>query len=164
MSCKAKIETTVVDGFPLVVSKLLKFSPLFVVEGIMSKSLNAMFRPSIENGDLDFFNGKLLNVCVTDLGFSFCITSDENGFRVVHHYRECDLYFSGESYCFMLLMTDKVDPDMLFFQRKIKITGDTDLGLEIKNTLANVDVCERIPALLSPFFDRVSNEILASKV
>jgi predicted lipid carrier protein YhbT len=38
-----------------------------------------------------------------------------------------------------LLATRRVDPDTLFFQRRIRVEGDTELGLGVKNTMDGMD-------------------------
>ena len=50
-----------------------------------------------------------------------------------------DVCISGESLDFILLATRQADPDTLFFQRRIRIEGDTELGLGVKNTMDSMD-------------------------
>ena len=50
-----------------------------------------------------------------------------------------DVCISGESPDFILLATRQADPDTLFFQRRIRIEGDTELGLGVKNTMDSMD-------------------------
>jgi predicted lipid carrier protein YhbT len=38
-----------------------------------------------------------------------------------------------------MLATRRADPDTLFFQRRIRVEGDTELGLGIKNTMDSMD-------------------------
>ena len=40
---------------------------------------------------------------------------------------------------FALLVSRQEDPDTLFFQRRLTIEGDTELGLEVKNILDALD-------------------------
>ena len=39
----------------------------------------------------------------------------------------------------LLLITGREDPDTLFFQRRLRMQGDTELGVYLKNFLASVD-------------------------
>ena len=50
-----------------------------------------------------------------------------------------DVCISGELQDFTLLATRQADPDTLFFQRRIRVEGDTELGLGIKNTMDSMD-------------------------
>ncbi len=43
--------------------------------------------------------------------------------------------FSGDAYTFLLLVTQREDADSLFFQRRLRIEGDTAIGLHLKNFL-----------------------------
>ena len=43
------------------------------------------------------------------------------------------------------LATQQVDPDTLFFRRKLLVTGDTELGLQLKNLLDTIELKERMP-------------------
>ena len=47
----------------------------------------------------------------------------------------------------ILIAGRKEDPDSLFFQRRLRIEGDTELGLELKNLLDSIDL-DLLPGLL----------------
>ena len=47
----------------------------------------------------------------------------------------------------VLLATRHADPDTLFFQRRLRVEGDTELGLAIKNTMDGMD-WDDLPTLL----------------
>ena len=53
--------------------------------------------------------------------------------------QQADVCISGESLEFILLATRQADPDTLFFNRRIHIEGDTELGLGVKNTMDSMD-------------------------
>lgn len=40
------------------------------------------------------------------------------------------------------MRVEKEDPDSLFFQRRLRIEGDTELGLEVKNLMDSLDLDE----------------------
>ncbi|MDD2341447.1 MAG: SCP2 sterol-binding domain-containing protein, partial [Tolumonas sp.] len=42
----------------------------------------------------------------------------------------------------ILIAGRKEDPDSLFFQRRLRIEGDTELGLEVKNLMDSLDLDE----------------------
>ena len=44
----------------------------------------------------------------------------------------------------ILVAGRKEDPDTLFFQRRLSIEGDTELGLEVKNLMDNIEF-EQLP-------------------
>ena len=50
-----------------------------------------------------------------------------------------DVSIRGNGLDFILLATRRADPDTLFFQRRIRVEGDTGLGLGVKNTMDSMD-------------------------
>jgi predicted lipid carrier protein YhbT len=51
-----------------------------------------------------------------------------------------DLSITGTLHAFLLLAARREDSDTLFFQRQLRMEGDTELGLEVKNFLDGLDV------------------------
>ena len=51
---------------------------------------------------------------------------------------------SGTIHDFLLLISRTEDTDTLFFQRRLKMEGDTELGLQLKNFLDGMDI-ESLP-------------------
>ncbi|MEF8729435.1 MAG: SCP2 sterol-binding domain-containing protein [Accumulibacter sp.] len=50
-----------------------------------------------------------------------------------------DLCFQANLSAFLQLLTRQEDPDTLFFKRELSITGDTELGLLVKNMLDAIE-------------------------
>jgi len=57
------------------------------------------------------------------------------------------------------LIQQEVDPDTLFFQRKLKINGDTELAHHVKNTIDTLDP-EVIPAFMLTIMDKYKMRVL----
>ena len=83
---------------------------------------------------------------VTDLGLCVRFTCTERGFRPLFGQTE-ELELGATLADFIALLRGAADADTLFFQRKLGIRGDTELGLIVKNWL---DASER-PAWLQRF-------------
>jgi len=79
--------------------------------------------------------GKLINIHVTDACVDFYFTLDRNGMVACHRSREPDLAITASASDFLRLALRKEDPDTLFFSRRLRMEGDTELGLLVKNTL-----------------------------
>jgi predicted lipid carrier protein YhbT len=64
-----------------------------------------------------------------------------DGFRAV---QECvaDVTFTATAEDFVRLTLRLEDPDTLFFNRRLMIEGNTDLGLRVKNMLDGMDLDE----------------------
>ena len=56
----------------------------------------------------------------------------------------------------VLIAGRKQDPDTLFFQRRLKIEGDTELGLEVKNLIDAIDI-EQLPSSFHDLVDFGAN-------
>ncbi len=53
---------------------------------------------------------------------------------------EPDLSFSADASAYLQMLTRQEDPDTLFFNRRLDIEGDTELGLRVKNMLDALDI------------------------
>lgn len=83
--------------------------------------------------------GKQFEIVIDDLGLVIHFTANEHKFLVSHYTTEPDLRFTATMIDFTKMILRKEDPDTLFFNRKLQIEGDTELGLIIKNLLDNID-------------------------
>jgi predicted lipid carrier protein YhbT len=88
---------------------------------------------------MDFLEGAKVRIKVTDLSIDWLIRVDAERFTPIDREWKDDVSISGESRDFLLLATRQADPDTLFFQRRIRIEGDTELGLGVKNTMDSMD-------------------------
>ena len=107
---------------------------------MVSTLLNRLLALQIADGDLEFMNGRHLRVEVRDAGLHFNLTFDGNRLLAAAENGAPDLVFRGNVHDFLLLAARREDSDTLFFQRRLQIEGDTDMGLEIKNLLDAIDV------------------------
>ncbi len=89
-------------------------------------------------------NGCYLQIEVMDASIRFTLSFDGRRLLKAHTRNSPDLIFRGNAYDFLLLAARKEDSDTLFFQRHLKIGGDTDMGLEIKNFLDAIEI-ESLP-------------------
>lgn len=106
---------------------------------LLSLVLNRAFHEPLQHGELDFLDGARVRVNVTDLNIDWLISVGSDSFTPIERELEEDVRISGESPSFILLATRQADPDTLFFQRRIRIEGDTELGLGVKNTMDSMD-------------------------
>ncbi|HSD37208.1 MAG TPA: SCP2 sterol-binding domain-containing protein [Rhodocyclaceae bacterium] len=93
-------------------------------------------------------DGRSFGIRIEDLGLRCCFTCRQGRFRLQWHANgrdaKMDLELGATLVDFASLARGSVDADTLFFQRRLRISGDTDLGLIVKNWL---DATER-PAWL----------------
>ena len=116
-----------------------RFIPYPVQKQVLSLVLNQAFREPLQHGELDFLEGARVRIKVTDLCIDWLICVGGEKFTPIERTSKEDVCISGEGSDFVLLATRQIDPDTLFFQRRIRIEGDTELGLGIKNTMDSMD-------------------------
>lgn len=109
---------------------------LTLVAGL-NAALKMKLLPESELGALE---DKLFRVRVLDTGGEASYTYRGGLFRPVFRpEREPDLAFAANLSAFLQLLARQEDPDTLFFNRELEITGDTELGLIVKNMLDAVE-------------------------
>ena len=114
--------------------------------------LNAALKMKLlPESELTALEDKLFRVRVRDTGGEATYTYRNGLFRPVFRpEREPDLAFSANLSAYLQLLARQEDPDTLFFNRELEITGDTELGLIVKNMLDAVEW----PSLRLPFVAR----------
>ena len=121
--------------------------PYAVQAPVLQAALNSAFRMPLENGELGFLEGRRIRIHVTDARIDWLVGLDAGGFRALERERPEDVSISGTLPDFALLATRRIDHDTLFFQRRIRIEGDTELGLGVKNTIDAMDWDDLPPPL-----------------
>lgn len=132
--------------------------PDFVQKKILLDVFNIMFKAALEDGDFEFLEHKWLRIEVKDLGFMQLI-SYENEKLIVADDSTLgvpDVSFCGNLNDLVLIAGRKEDPDTLFFQRRLSIEGDTELGLEVKNLMDSIDL-DSLPPLVNNMIHRLAN-------
>lgn len=114
---------------------------------VLAVALNQAFREPLRHGELAFLEGSKVRIQVTDLGLDWLIQVEAHRFSVVDRTLAEDVSICAQSPDFILLATRLADPDTLFFQRRIRIEGDTELGLGVKNTMDSMDWDDLPPPL-----------------
>ncbi len=116
--------------------------------------LNRLLAEPLSAGDLDFLRHKVLQIEVMDLALDHRLTLNRGKLAAAPNGQVVDVRFGGNAREFLLLALNEEDPDTLFFQRRLRLEGDTELGLEIKNLLYSLDD-DRLPAPLRRIASRL---------
>ncbi len=117
-----------------------KLMPAKIQSMTLLEGLKLAFKEALEDGDFEFLEGKWLKVSVSDMDLSWFISCDDGQLLVSTEQTEHHVSFSGSLNDLVLIAGRKEDPDTLFFQRRLSIEGDTELGLEVKNLMDSVDL------------------------
>ncbi|GGP25513.1 ubiquinone anaerobic biosynthesis accessory factor UbiT [Silvimonas amylolytica] len=87
--------------------------------------------------DFAWLSGRAIRIALTEPAIG--ITLGHNGRGFVALRREGDVTLRAGWQDFLAMMRQESDPDTLFFQRRLQIDGDTELGLHLKNRLDATD-------------------------
>lgn len=126
---------------PTFVASLGRKLPQWPHALVLVAGLNAALKMKLlPEDELTALEDKLFRVRVLDTGGEASYTYRNGLFRPVFQpTREADLAFSANLSAYLQLLARQEDPDTLFFNRELEITGDTELGLIVKNMLDAVD-------------------------
>ncbi len=130
--------------FPAPLSLPLKILPAFVHNKILVTALNKIFIKELQEGELDFLQGKIVHISIEDAGIEYHFTlsnnPDNKKLAAADKNRSPDLVLQGTIYNYLLLASRREDTDTLFFSRRLRMQGDTELGLYVKNFLDGMDM------------------------
>jgi predicted lipid carrier protein YhbT len=108
----------------------------------LALTLNRVFSSALRNDELDFLRNRVLSITVRDAVLGYRLILNAGSFASAPADRAPDVGLNGDLYDFLLLATRREDPDTLFFQRRLRIEGSTELGLLLKNYL---DTLQELP-------------------
>lgn len=80
-------------------------------------------------------DGRSFAITIEDLGLRSAFTVRDGAFRPAWNGAPCELELGAKLADLFRLMRAETDADTLFFQRRLRISGDTELGLIVKNWL-----------------------------
>jgi len=125
--------------FPPKLGRLIEHLPTWPSSFTFACVLDLALGQVIRRGDLQELYGKRIAIHVTDAGLHLYFTVLSTGFSAAKGNVVPDLVISASAYDFYLLAMRKEDPDTLFFNRRLVVEGDTELGLIAKNTLDAIE-------------------------
>lgn len=127
----------------IVLPKLLKRAmailPNKPPEWLLINLLNQLLKRHILKADMSLLAGRYFKIVIADLGKEIHFTADDQQFLATRDKSIVDLCFSANTTDFIKILVRQEDPDTLFFNRKLQIEGDTELGLVVKNLLDSID-------------------------
>ncbi len=141
-----KLRARIVRQGPAFLRVPLKYTPFALQQQLLERLLSWQFHNALDEGELEFLNDRWLKVEVSDLGLCWYMTVQNDKLRVQRE-AIADVSFSGNANDLILIAARKEDPDTLFFQRRLRIEGDTELGLYVKNLMDAIDL-EAMPTPL----------------
>ena len=120
--------------------KLLQLLPEAPPAHMLALALNAGIRFGlVSRGALEPLLGKTVSLEANDLGTRVRVAYDGSRFKAYSGSAPADVTVRSTASGFLALALRREDPDTLFFTRRLVMTGDTELGLVVKNVLDAID-------------------------
>ncbi|MGM0834173.1 MAG: ubiquinone anaerobic biosynthesis accessory factor UbiT [Pseudomonadota bacterium] len=107
--------------------------PFIIKQRVVESLLNHTFAEPLQEGEFDVLEGRRITLAIADLGIALSLTLEAQRLVVCRELGEATIRGGWRE--FLCLATRREDPDSLFFQRRLVIEGDTELGLTLKNLL-----------------------------
>ncbi|MFB9217677.1 ubiquinone anaerobic biosynthesis accessory factor UbiT [Vibrio sinaloensis] len=150
-----KIRTQLVQNAASILRSPVHLLPQSVQKKALLEGLKTVFKEALEDGDFEFLEDKWLKVEVKDMQLSWYISYKDEKLFVADQPVQENVAFRGNLNDLVLIAGRKEDPDTLFFQRRLSIEGDTELGLEVKNLMDSVDL-ELLPKPLQTLLNQLA--------
>ncbi|MGB3392948.1 MAG: SCP2 sterol-binding domain-containing protein [Stenotrophomonas sp.] len=133
---------------PRRIAPLLRALPPAVQKRLLERAMAKVLAGPLQDGTLDFMAGRRLGIEVGDLGLRWVVELQGQHLAVVDAAAEATV--RGSATDLLLLAGRLEDADTLFFQRRLVLTGDVELGLTARNLL------ERLPWETVPLALRIA--------
>ncbi|MCW8834724.1 MAG: SCP2 sterol-binding domain-containing protein [Colwellia sp.] len=146
-----QLKIRMIDVMPKILRPSLRLLPFKAQKAALLSALSSVFKEALEDGDFEFLQDKWLKIAITDLQLTWWLSFDDDKLIMASSEEMAanniseDVSFSATGDDLVLIAGRKQDPDTLFFQRRLKVEGDTELGLEVKNLIDAIDI-EQLPS------------------
>ncbi len=126
----------------------LRLVPRPLQDLAVGSAANLLLRKQLQDGQLEFLEGTTLGIAISDLGYLWVLSKRGTALVACRGPTVPDVTIRGGSRDFLLLAGRREDPDTLFFQRRLVVEGDTELGLQVKNLIDSIDL-DQFPSILN---------------
>lgn len=127
---------------PKNLSKIAIKIPLPINILLIEKIVNKLLSEQINEGEFNFLEDKTLQIDLLDAELKIGLSLKNHKMICTHFGSKAvasDVKLSINTCDAISLVKQEIDPDTLFFQRKLKIQGNTELAHHIKNTIDTLD-------------------------
>ncbi|NEX19009.1 sterol-binding protein [Thiorhodococcus mannitoliphagus] len=126
----------------------LRIVPSVLHSRALATMLNQVMKEALEEGELDFLIGRRIAIEIDDIGVRYRLGLTDGKIRGYGDDMPADASIAGGLHEFLLLAARREDADTLFFQRRLRMSGDTELGLYLKNFLDAFEPPEKFQPLM----------------
>jgi predicted lipid carrier protein YhbT len=117
------------------VGTLLARLPAYPGSVLLVALLNRMLVPNLPADVREMLANRSVRIHVSDARITFDFRCAGSRFVAARPGQDADLTISASAQDFLRLAQRQEDPDTLFFNRRLSMQGDTELGLVVKNAL-----------------------------
>jgi len=135
---------------PRPVGAVLSRLPAYPGSVLLVTAINLALARQLPDDVTALLKDKRLSIRVRDARVGFDFTWNGQRFAPSAPHAQPDLAISANAQDFLLLAQRRQDPDTLFFNRRLVMEGDTELGLVVKNALDALELPVLDPATWSP--------------
>ena len=120
---------------PKPIAAVLERLPAYPGSLVLATALNAILAPQLPEDVKLLMKDRKFRIHVRDARISFDFSWNGARFSPLSRQPQPDLTISASGPDFLRIARRQEDPDTLFFNRRLSMEGDTELGLVVKNTL-----------------------------
>ncbi|WP_049723428.1 ubiquinone anaerobic biosynthesis accessory factor UbiT [Gilvimarinus polysaccharolyticus] len=127
--------------------------PAAALNKIAQAALNRLFNTALKAGDLEFLQGRTVRITVSDIAVDLSLTAADHQLQITTANDSEDVTLRAQSAALLEIIMGQTDPDTLFFRRQLAISGNTELGVQLKNFL---DTCEPQEVIPKPLYQALA--------
>ena len=149
---------------PAAITKVLTCLPAKTHSLAIEQLTNRLILPHLDLEDWQFLENRQTQICISDSSLFVVLSFHDEKFSCCYfgdQEQPADVTLSINSFNAIAVIKQDIDPDTLFFQRKLKIQGDTALAHQLKNTLDNLPL-NFIPDFMIRALTLYQSKILAN--
>lgn len=120
---------------PARLAPALRLIPYGAQRRLLEAAMQRALAGPLAESALDFLHGRRLGIEVSDLGLRWVVTLRDGRLQSFPPDESAEATVRGTATDLLLLASRLEDADTLFFQRRLVLTGDTELGLTARNML-----------------------------
>lgn len=120
---------------PARLAPVLRLLPAHWQAHWLELAMERVLAAPIASGSLDALAGRRIGIEISDLGLRWVVCLRGGHMRVCPASTSAEATVRGTATDLLLLASRRDDADTLFFQRRLVLTGDVELGLTARNLL-----------------------------
>lgn len=147
---------------PVRLAPVLRRVPVAWQARALEAVIQRVLMAPIAEGALDLLATRRIGIEVSDLGLCWVLALRDGRMQVCAANETAEATVRGTATDLLLLASRREDADTLFFQRRLILTGDTELGLTARNLLDQLP-WQQIPLGLRIALHRGAGLVLAAR-